>query len=623
MKKLLLSALAFGAALLSGSELFAQRYVNDVFTNVLKTANIQYDSNRAINLIPPNNPPIVTVPLVCDIYQPAGDSLCKRPVIVLLHTGSYLPAIVNRQTTGNKDDSTVVEMAKRFAKKGYVVVAMNYRLGWNPQTMIQEQATEQLLKATYRAIQDARNCVRFIRRNAAVYGIDTAKIIVGGQGTGGYVAMGLAAIDKRSDIETNLKFQRGDFTPMVSVDTLGDWNGLGGVPFFNYGGEPNISGKVHMVFNIGGAMGDSTWMDAATLPMVGMHCVKDPFAPFRTGNVIVPTTGITVIPDASGAGSVIPYANTLGINAKINAKTYNDPYSVKAATMTGGVNNLYPFWTNSFESAPWEWWDRTIMQSINFPSAGAGRQADSLSMLTNPDMSAAKAKAYIDTIVGFVNPRIVAQFDLDVAGTIDPLAAGNLISPANNAAITVYNDSTRNITINWTAACSAYPSAGAVTYEWAVTDSTGDFNNPIIKIPSGTATTLTLTEKAVWDLLGTENIPVGGTALAKWTVFAKAGSNSTPYVTWTIYVTRGTNVGVMDADANKTFSVYPNPTNGVVNIQSTVSAVNNVKIVDLTGKEMMNTNATKIDVSSLSKGIYFIQVTLENGTSSTKRLLVN
>jgi serine protease AprX len=33
-------------------------------------------------------------------------------------------------------------------------------------------------------------------------------------------------------------------------------------------------------------------------------------------------------------------------------------------------------------------------------------------MLTNPSMTDVKAKAYIDTIVGFVTPRIVVQFDL-------------------------------------------------------------------------------------------------------------------------------------------------------------------------------------------------------------------
>jgi len=291
-------------------------------------------------------------------------------------------------------------------------MAVNYRLGWNPNASA-AAATEQLIKATYRAIQDVRNAIRFMRVNAGTYKIDTSRIVVGGQGTGGYVALGLAAVNSRRDIEGKLKFQRGDFSPMVSVDTLGDWNGIGGAPFFNYGGDAAVSGNAHMVFNYGGAMGDSTWMDNATLPIIGLHCPTDRFAPYKTGNVLVPTTGATVIESASGAGSVIPYANSLGINNKMNSGVYNDAITARALSITGGVKNLYPF-ISSFpaEGSPWEWWDRPLVQANNTYGLGTGRNADSLSMLTNPFMSAARAKAYIDTIAQFISPRIAVQLDL-------------------------------------------------------------------------------------------------------------------------------------------------------------------------------------------------------------------
>ena len=388
-----------------------KRYVDEVFAKVVKTGNIEYDSNRAINIFPPNTPPIITVKLPCDIYQPEGDTAIKRPLIILAYTGSYLPAIINQQPTGNKDDSSIVELANRMAKRGYVVMAVNYRLGWNPSTTIQAQAAEQLIKATYRAIQDVRNAIRFIRVNAETYKIDTSKIVVGGQGTGGYVALGLASVNKRSEIEAKVKFQRGDFTPMVSVDTLGDWNGLGGWGYLNYSGDSSVSGNAHMVFNYGGAMGDLSWMDASTLPIVGMHCPTDIFAPYKTGNVVVPTTGVTVINSASGAGAVLPFADSLGINNKINSYNYNDAITTRALAITGGIKNLYPFVTSfPAEGSPWEWWDRPTVQANNTYGLGTGRNADSLSMITNPFMSAARAKAYIDTIAQFISPRIAVQF---------------------------------------------------------------------------------------------------------------------------------------------------------------------------------------------------------------------
>ena len=425
-KQLLKLSLVFGVlmvALLSNAQ---TRYVDDVFTNIQKTSNIPYDSNQSFNILFGSGYPVPTVNanpfikagLTCDIYEPANDSISARPVVLVLHTGSFLPILVNRQSTGNKNDSAIVELCTRLAKKGYVAVAVNYRLGWRASSTIQEVATQDLLQATYRGIQDAKNCVRFLRTNASTYGIDTSKIVIGGQGTGGYISLAFGSIQKSEEITDLLKFQRGDFTPMVNIDTLGDWNGLGGLPYFHTPGDAAISGAAHMTFNYGGAMGDLSWLEASSLPVVGMHVVTDIFAPYNTGNVVVPN-GPTVISNASGAGVVIPTANTLGVNNKLNAAVYNDAISVKALQLSGGVKNLYPFNTTvSVDGAPWEWWDRATVQAAQgsafyvYPVPANGRVADSLSFVTNPLMSAAKGRAYIDTVVNFVAPRIAVQFDL-------------------------------------------------------------------------------------------------------------------------------------------------------------------------------------------------------------------
>jgi len=448
MKRNLLQLFCMTFVLALTNNVNAQRYVSATFTSYTKTT-LFYDTNRAVNLLYgqiTGLQPIVDFPLNCDIYQPAGDTAMARPVIILASTGSFLPPVLNRQPTGSKNDSSIVEMCMRFALKGYVAVAMNYRSGWNPGASATD-APVQLIQAAYRGIQDMRACVRFMRVNASVYKIDTSKIIVGGQGTGGYIALGVATVNSKSKI-TEPKFQRGDFTPMVSVDTLGDWMGLGGNPFFHKGGDPAVAANVHMAFNYGGAMGDSLWLDAASIPIVSMQCPTDPFAPFHTGNVVVPTTGITVIPTASGAGDIIPRANRVGVNAKLNAKTYTDVYSTHAMAVSGGVNNVYPF-ISSFpaESAPWEWWDRATVQAIvnisylGIPIPASGHVADSLALLTNPTMSAAKAKAYIDTIQGFLCPRIAAQFNL---------VAGSGINEVENASdyLSVYpNPSKTNVTV--------------------------------------------------------------------------------------------------------------------------------------------------------------------------------
>jgi hypothetical protein len=444
MKKQLLKLLTVCGLSVMASASFAQdRYVDDVFSNVTKTTNILYDSNRSVNIGYPLIPggPIITANLRCDIYAPSGDTILKRPVVIVAHTGSFLPAIVNRQATGNKDDSSIVEICNRFAKKGYVAVALNYRLGWNAASSVQAEATEGLLKATYRGIQDVRNCIRFLRSNATMYGIDTSMIVVGGQGTGGYIALAFGTVDKRAEIESNTKFLRGDFTPMVNMDTLSDWNGLGGLPYFNYEGDAAVSGNAHMIFNYGGSMGDSAWLEANSLPVVSLHVKSDPFAPYGTGDVKVPN-GPTVIPSASGAGAFMVLANGFGVNAKINAAVYSDAYTARAMQASGNVKNLFPLETAVLpDGAPWEWWDRPTIQAATsgtfyvYPIPASGSVADSLSFMVNPLMSPAKGRAYIDTIVNYVAPRIAVQFDLvDFTGIKElPSLSGKLTVYPNPA----------------------------------------------------------------------------------------------------------------------------------------------------------------------------------------------
>jgi hypothetical protein len=413
MKKNLLLFSAVVICFLSFLPANAQRYLTEVYTNVTVTKNVVYDSNMSWPSLPAVPPPLVKVGLQCDIYEPASDTAAARPVIILLHTGSFLPALINQQTTGGRTDSTIVEMCTRFAKKGYVAVAMSYRLGWNPLTTNSDTATSLLLQATYRAIQDTRNCVRFLRQNVSTYKLDTNRIALGGQGTGGYVAYAYASLDKQAEIELE-KFSWPNTSPMVSTVAMGDWLGIGGVPQLNIGGDASVSTKINFVFNYGGAMGDSSWIEAGDVPMVSLHCKLDPFAPYGFSNVVVPTTGATVINNACGSRETQRITQKLGNNDIINDRDYNDVYTTRADQINEGFQALFPLelpaGPQQFlnQSAPWEWWDSTTIKSYG----AIGVNAHNTSMLTNPDMSAAKGKAYVDTIQGFVTPRMVCALGL-------------------------------------------------------------------------------------------------------------------------------------------------------------------------------------------------------------------
>ena len=47
-----------------------------------------------------------------------------------------------------------MEQCKRFAQKGYVAVAINYRLGWNPISEDENVRRSTLIQAAYRGLQD-------------------------------------------------------------------------------------------------------------------------------------------------------------------------------------------------------------------------------------------------------------------------------------------------------------------------------------------------------------------------------------------------------------------------------------------------------------------------------------
>ncbi|WP_298511994.1 choice-of-anchor Q domain-containing protein [uncultured Kordia sp.] len=67
------------------------------------------------------------------------------------------------------------------------------------------------------------------------------------------------------------------------------------------------------------------------------------------------------------------------------------------------------------------------------------------------------------------------------------------------------------------------------------------------------------------------------------------------------------------------FAIYPNPAKTILNIQTTEN-IETVSIFDMTGKQILKTNQTTIDVRRLQSGMYILQVT-SNQKNSTKRFI--
>jgi hypothetical protein len=386
--------------------------------------------------------------LKMDVYMPdmSVDTETERPVMVYVHTGNFLPPVINGSYGGSKEDSSAVELCKRWAKRGFVVVAPNYRHGWNPLAtgsagLITRRAT--LLNAVYRAIHDIQYSIKGIRLDATAgsntYGIDADKIALYGVGSGGYVALGYNTLDKQSETELE-KFVFGGASVIVP-SVVGDIDGNGGL--INLYEDNGMSTEIDICINAGGAMGDISWLEAGDAPMVTFHSAYDNFAPYDTGTVIVPTTGDDVV-DVNGPNTFMPKANALGLNSAYAGEYFGDVYTERARSFFGtdisnapiinindpvsvpaeGMEGVYTFTVgdgaggNEPNGTPWEWWSKSDLDAlVTGTNAQTGGTYDSddintNSLLTNPNMNKATAMLYIDTIIGYMMPRVVKTMQL-------------------------------------------------------------------------------------------------------------------------------------------------------------------------------------------------------------------
>ena len=429
-------------AMLASMVTFAQkdRFIKPIFSAVKATKNIQYCENYTFEPYLKGIKKTAKVGLKCDFYEPTGDVAKKRPLVIFLHTGNFVPQPgLGGSPEGRTTDSALVELSTRLAKMGYVCASADYRIGWAPTSTDETTRKFTLINAAYRGIQDVRSCVRFFKLNADKYGIDTSRVAVFGAGTGGYIALGVANLDKYQEIFANTtpaaKFllSTNPVTPMIIESFNGNINGttqgIAAVDFGVVKGDtmciPSNLGptsKVQLVTNLGGAVGDLSWLDAGSVPTISFHTPNDFYAPYKEAVLKVPVSATVIfdIVNVMGSYNIQEKQNTLGLNAKWKALNLNDVYSQAANKNNNGFDGLYPVMNvKPTDSSPWNWWDPTYWSTIPHPSV-AGATVHQVALSSAPLTSATRGKLYCDTIIGYFAPRAYAQLELDkfVAGPV-------------------------------------------------------------------------------------------------------------------------------------------------------------------------------------------------------------
>lgn len=180
-----------------------------------------------------------------DLYQPKDDTARLRPVIIWLHGGGF--------KLGNKKSRGVPGWSKRFAKRGFVCVAINYRK--SKKKPLSE--FPDLVEGCYDAITDLKLAVDFLKEKQQLYRIDTTRIILGGNSAGGMIAL-QAVYSSPADL--------------FKYISPGDTGTKKGTLFFE---------AIPAVINFWGGIFDTSWLKHASVPIVSVHGAKDNIVPYK------------------------------------------------------------------------------------------------------------------------------------------------------------------------------------------------------------------------------------------------------------------------------------------------------------------------------------------------------
>jgi len=179
-----------------------------------------------------------------DLYQPKDDRELKRPLIIWMHGGGF--------KFGSKSAKGIRLWSKTFAQRGYVCAAINYRLSKKDPIF----NFDELLKASYFAVQDVKIAIEYFKENAALYHIDPDKIILAGNSAGGIIAL-QAAYSSNRELAAIAKLP----ADTAAID------------------KPDERVKVAAVINFWGAVYDLNWLKNERVPIVSALGSEDNVVP--------------------------------------------------------------------------------------------------------------------------------------------------------------------------------------------------------------------------------------------------------------------------------------------------------------------------------------------------------
>lgn len=259
------------------------RYLTEIFDSVTVTESIKFAEGE--------NSEGNTQELFLDVYEPYGDTLQNRPVLLFAFGGAFV--------TGTRQERYVKLACDRYAKAGYTAIAMDYRIGIDIVGGLSNPGDE-AMKVFFRPMQDLRASIEFVyhsAKNGNEYQVDTNLIFLGGASAGAISALFTEYCDHPDKMA-----EIGDTTELSS-----------------YGGFyasssifPRQSRKIAAVINVAGAMTNADWVEAGKAPHISAHGDEDGTVPYEDDNQLNSGLGLLGI-TLEGSYLINQRANDVGL----------------------------------------------------------------------------------------------------------------------------------------------------------------------------------------------------------------------------------------------------------------------------------------------------------------------
>ncbi len=629
------------------------RYTNRIFSNVTVTEDVVYGNAANLNSPYFDESATTNIDLKMDIHQPTGDTETSRPAIVFAHGGGFYD--------GSKDVDDMKAFCDTFALKGYVTVTIDYRQG----VEVVDNANLHYNRAAYRGLQDGRTAVRFLRANAASYGIDPEKIYWGGNSAGSFI--GLNSIFMDIDEKP---IDAGAVNYIISYVSYAG-SDLGAL---DIGENLSFNGEPDAVMACWGGVGDTLIIESENVQNVFLiHGTADAIVPFNSGAPF----NLSNVSNVYGSNSINTRLNNIGIP------------SMKTYFVEGVDHEFYGVDNGNWENGTSgnEYWDTIVVKAVDFyyqqhkPEANFTYVENNLEVtFTNistgsiswlwdfgdANTSTSENPVYTYALLGTYHVKLYIE---NLISSWDTIAYNISVSLASSYTTTFKIsdgiDAISGASITISSQYLTSDASGIATidledgsYPYTVLASGYDVETGTVVVDGAVQTVnVIMTEITATTYTTTFNISDGIDAISGASISINSQyltsdasgiatidleDGSYPYLvsasgydaeTGTVVVdgaVQTVNVTIIAIGINNiakySFKVYPNPAKEILHIdlQNTTKQYG-FQIIDMTGKIIFNqsilNNKTEIDISNFSTGIYLIRL-VNNNEIYTERLII-